>query len=155
MTSFENEGTTPMAARRHFYNRAPKGLPPDAPVDAALAEFGRRLQKRMSEKGYNQSDLAREASKHMPNKKFGRDNISNYVRGVVFPGPIRLHALAKALGVKPDDLVPEHGLPSTDDRAPPYDIRATSDGNVWLRVNQAVSHEVAMKVLALLGQDKN
>lgn len=143
----------PMPKRRPFINPPPRALPPNAPYDAALAEFGRRIQALMVKKNMNQSDLARAAAKFMPNKKFNRDNISVYVRGKSFPGPVRLAAVAKALGVAPTDLMPEHGIPSVDEKAPPLDIRAIGDGNVWLRINQATSMDVAMKIMALLGQE--
>lgn len=134
---------------RPFINRPPKGLPAGVPTDAALAEFGNKLQKLMMEKGWSQSDLARAAAKFMPDKKFNRDNVSQYVRGLSFPYPMRLNALAKALGVNPEELRPA-SLPSANDRAPPLDIRAIGDGNVWLRINQAMPMKLAMKIVALL-----
>src|SRR5690349_8661860 len=117
---------------RPYVNRPPRELPAGVPTDAALAEFANKLQKLLVDKDWNQSDLARAAAKFMPDRKFHRDNISNYIRGQSFPYPVRLKAIAKALGVDPSDLRPA-GLPSASDKAPPLDIRALGDGNVFLR----------------------
>jgi len=137
---------------RPYINRPPQGLPAGAPTEAALAEFGAKLQKLLVDKNWSQSDLARHAAKFMPDKKFHRDNVSQYVRGLSFPYPVRFNAICRALGVDPQELRPAAGLPSSSDKAPPLDIRALSDGSVYLRVNQAVKLETAMKVLSLLGQ---
>lgn len=146
----EEMGEVPMATRRHYHNRPPKQLADGAPYEAALAEFSRRVQALMAQKGWNQSELARQAAKFMPNKKFNRDNISVYIRGQSFPGALRLHAIAKALGTTPEDLVPKHGMPSVDEKAPALDIRTMSDGNVWVRINQAMPMDVAMELMALI-----
>lgn len=92
--------------KRRFHNPAPRGdEAASGGQDALKAEFGRRLQHALTEKGWNQSDLAREATKHMPGKQtFGRDNISNYVRGKQVPGPVRLKAICAALGMKQEDI---------------------------------------------------
>lgn len=121
-----------------FHNAAPQGLPQGAPPEAVKTEFARRVQAAMVNKGWNQSELARRAALHMPDKKFGRDNVSNYIRGTSMPGPTHLNALARALGVQAKELVPARGMPSADDKAPPLDVKDLTDGRAWLRVNQAV-----------------
>jgi transcriptional regulator with XRE-family HTH domain len=139
--------------QRPYFNRPPQGLKGDIPPDAALAEFASKLQELMLKKNWNQSDLARAAAKFMPDKKFNRDNISQYIRGLTFPYPLRLAALARALGVDPQELRPRGTVvPGAGDRTPPLDVRALGDGKVWLRVNQAVDLQTAMKVLSILGQ---
>ncbi len=137
---------------RPYINRPPQGLPAGAPTDAALAEFAAKLQHLMVAKNWSQSDLARAAAKFMPDKRFHRDNISQYVRGLSFPYPVRLNALAKALGVDAQELRPSAGVPSASDKAPPLDFRSIGDGLVYLRINQAVKFDVAMQIVALLGQ---
>ena len=124
-------------------------IPSDMPVDAVRREFARRLQKAMIEKGWTQSELARAAAPHAPDKRRIRDNISKYIRGKVLPGPLHLAALAKALGMKPGDLLPSRPTAGGAD-ASPFDIRETSDGNVWLRVNQAVPWDIALEIGRLL-----
>jgi transcriptional regulator with XRE-family HTH domain len=120
------------------------------PYDAVAIEFGKRLQHFTADKGWNQADLAREASKHLAgSKQFRRDNISLYTRGIQMPGPARLRALCKALGVHESDLVPE--AVSSTAESPPLALKPM-DGtaNVWLQVNQAVSMEMALEIAAIL-----
>lgn len=139
-------------SKTHFINPPPKGRISDAPSGEELhAEFAKRLQHFMGEKGWNQSETARRAAEHMPGKKsFGRDNISCYVRGVSIPRSEHLHALAKALGVKPADLVPAPMTKSVESKAPALDLRDVGAGKVWLRVNTEVPWETAVEVMKLV-----
>jgi len=126
-------------------------LPAGAPKDAAALEFGRRLQKAMVEKGWNQAELGRRALVHMPKgKSMSRDAISKYINGLTMPNPMRLAALSAALGMDQKDLMPMRQLTASADRMAPLDVRDMGDGTTWLRVNQAVPWPVAVKVLALL-----
>jgi len=127
-----------------FHNAAPDGKNmKGAPREAIRREFGKRLQAAMLDKGWNQSELARHSG-------FGRDNISAYIRGVSIPGPIHLHAMANALNVKSDDLLPNKGMPSVDTVVPALDVAEIGEGMAWLRVNQAVDWDAALKIMALL-----
>jgi transcriptional regulator with XRE-family HTH domain len=89
------------------------------------AEFGRRLQARMIQLGWNQSELSRRATAHLPRPTkgqaqgytLGRDRISSYIRGKYLPRPEGLEAIAKALQCKPGDLLPS-GVPSVDEEGP-------------------------------------
>lgn len=148
--------SSPKPTRRPFHAGPPTGFHAGAPAEAIKAEFGRTLQKRLVDKNWNQSDLAREAAKHMPDKEFSRDNISQYVRGLTLPGTMRLNALSKALGCKSTDLLPVRSTETVDSKAPPLDMRSLGDGTVWLRVNQAVPQGVAMQIMNLLlpGEDE-
>lgn len=137
-------------ARKPYYTGAPRGFVSGAPVEMIKAEFGRVLQKRMADKGWNQSELARAAAKFMPNKKFERDNVSHYIRGFTLPGVVRLRALAKALGCETTDLLPVRSTEHIDAKSPPLDIRDLGDGTSWLRVNQAVPNKIAYRVMKLL-----
>jgi transcriptional regulator with XRE-family HTH domain len=112
-------------------------------------EFGRRLQKALNAKGWNQSELARRMAPLLPRTSIARDNISKYVRGKVLPQPLVLEAMATVLGVQPSDLLPARrtNIPAAN---PPLDARDLGDGNVWLRVNRAVSWDVALQVMKLL-----
>lgn len=139
--------------RMPYHAGPPSGFHAGAPADAIKSEFGRVLQAKLVEKNWNQSDLAREAAKHMPSKEFQRDNVSQYVRGLSLPGTVRLNAMAKALGCKPADLLPVRATENIDSKAPPLDARWLGDGNVWLRVNQAVPESIALSVLGLLRGD--
>lgn len=139
-----------------FNNRGSKvDIPPDAPKEAIKIEFARKLQQRMTAKDMRQADLARAIRRQLPkDTKFNRDTISVYIRGKSLPNPVYLEAIARALGCTSDELMPSRGLPSASDVAPPLDMRQTSDGNIWLRVNQGVSMEVAAKIMQLLRDGK-
>jgi transcriptional regulator with XRE-family HTH domain len=123
------------------------------------AEFARRLQAAMIEKGWNQSELARRVNQCLikPPKgqkrgwKMGRDSISHYVRGAMMPLPTYLHALAKALGVRPEDLLPV-SVP-TAAGATPFELRGQPDGRVFLRLSRSVTSETAMKIMSLLAEE--
>lgn len=149
------DGGTTMPPRRRVpvYHNSPPQFGNDvdlAPTDARL-EFGRRLSKLIAARNWNQSDLARHATQHMPGKQaFRRDNVSNYVRGRQIPGPVRLKALCKTLGVTREDLVPPAAVQSVDNRAPPLEMRSAGPGRAFLKVNQVVSQELAMQIIALL-----
>ena len=57
-------------------------------------QFGRVLYRKMLEKGWNQSELARAAD-------IPRDSVSKYIRGITVPSQQSLQALAVALGTRP------------------------------------------------------
>lgn len=137
--------------KRQFINGPPGEDPPaGAPKDFIKAEFAKRLQKAITDKGWNQSELARRAAAFTEDGVFGRDNVSTYIRGKTLPGPIHLSALCKVLGVEPSDLVPSRGMPSVDDVNPPLDVKDLGAGRAWLRVNQPVDWTIALKVLEIL-----
>jgi transcriptional regulator with XRE-family HTH domain len=141
----------PKMLRRQFHNPPPQDLPAGATIEALKREFGRRIQHYLTEKMWNQSDLAREATKHMPGKEdFRRDNVSNYVRGKQLPGPVRMKALCAALGVSQDQLVPAGAISMVDEEAPPLEMRSVGEGRVSLKLNQIVDQGVAMQIIALL-----
>jgi transcriptional regulator with XRE-family HTH domain len=118
--------------------------------EASKVEFGQRLQRHMLDRGWNQSELARQAERHMPEgKRFGRDAISLYVQGRSFPGPVHLQALTAALKVDARELVPDEAVTSRPLRSS-FEIRDIGDGKVWLRVDQAVPVQRALKVMELL-----
>lgn len=136
--------------RPAFHNPPPADLPQGVPVEAVKAEFAKRLQAAMVERGWNQSELARRAALHTVDKKFGRDNVSGYIRGTSLPGPAHLAALGKALKVEPRELVPMRGMPSVDEKVPALDAKDLGNGTVWLRINQAVEWPTAVQVMNLL-----
>ena len=144
-------------SKRNFATMNPppsENLGEMVPKDAVRVEFARRLQRRMLEKGWHQAELARQATKFLPEgQEFGRYNVSYYLRGKVLPGPVHLTALCKALGCEPLDLVPQKGLPQATTTVPPLDLRDMNDGNVWLRVNQAVTWPQALEIMRILKQE--
>lgn len=133
-----------MTSKKWVHNPPPTGdLPANAPPDAVRIEWAKRLQARMLDKGWNQSELARRSG-------LSRDNISNYIAKGRIPSPVHLAKIAKALGCKADELLPMRGMPRVDDRAPALDVRATGPDRVWLRVNQECDIQVAMQIMGLL-----
>lgn len=140
---------------RRFVNQPPaKKMSADAPKDAVKVEFARRLQAAMHLKGWNQSDLSREAQKHMPpGKHIGRDSVSHYIRAKVMPGPIKLEAICAAVGMKREDLVPVKGYRAAGDDNPALDVKDLGDGNLWLRINRAVRFTAGAKILQILAEE--
>lgn len=136
--------------RPAFHNPPPANLPHGVPIEAVKAEFAKRLQAAMVERGWNQSELARRAALHTADKKFGRDNVSGYICGTSLPGPTHLAALGKALKIEPRELVPMRGMPSVDEKVPTLDVKDLGNGTVWLRINQAVEWPAAVQVMNLL-----
>lgn len=136
--------------KRDIVNPPPAGIPNGAPKDAVNAEFARRLQQALVARGWSQSDLARRVRDHMPegDGRVGRDNISRYIRGVSLPRPTHLAALCRALGMRPEELLPAEGRPTGGVIG--MEVRETADGNVWLRVNQATDWDTALEVQRLL-----
>lgn len=132
---------------------APSGaIPAEAPKDAHLLAFAQRLQQAMLRKGLRQTDLAREATKHMPDgAEIRRDAVSKYIGAKFFPDPVKLTAMAKALGVQSTDLIPPtNAIPAGGEKASLTSIRDMGDGTVWLRINEQVPWPLALKILDLL-----
>src|SRR5262245_21670163 len=103
---------------RHHIQRQSSRSPPmvresrsvsGAPPSAIRLDFARRLQNALSDKGWNQAELARRVAPLLKESRIGRDNISKYVRGKVLPLPHALEAIAKVLGMESRDLLPERG----------------------------------------------
>jgi len=108
----------------------------------------------MAAKGWNQSDLAREATKFMPEgKSVNRDNISVYVNVKAMPGRDRLEAMARALGVETTDLLPNVMRPVSKNVTPTREVKDLGGGRVWLRVNQEISWAAAIKILQMLEEE--
>ena len=118
------------------------------PKHLTKQEFGKRLYRLMISKGWHQSELARRAD-------VARDSVSTYIRGVSLPEPGNLERLAKALGVDPVDLLPNHIEAAIDNDVPSLEMKVSgSDPRVaWLRINRLVSTATCVKVVELLGGD--
>lgn len=102
----------------------------DTPADLVRVKLGQRLLHEMALRNWTQSDLAREARKHLPKGTLSRDNVHNYVHGKALPGPGFLLALAKALGTTANDLLPERGVnaPHGSSALPSTDVRDAGEG---------------------------
>ena len=111
-------------------------------------EFGRRVATLLLDKGWNQSDLARAAD-------LGRDSISTYVNGKTFPTPKALKAIAEALGVTKEELLPNYTMSALDDEHPAVELKQASGhpGKAWLRINRAMSFTTAAKIIELINKE--
>lgn len=130
---------------------------------AVYQEFGRRLQARMIQLGWNQSDLARYASDHLPKTRsgkiqghaIGRDRISSYIRGLYLPRPEALVVLARALECLPEDLLPPSAsVPSVvAEEGPLMEFKGVGDHRVAIRLNRVVSEKTALAIHTLLAEE--
>jgi transcriptional regulator with XRE-family HTH domain len=122
-------------------NYAPLG----SNTDHAKEEFGEKLRHYMNQRGWNQSDLARESD-------LRRDAISTYVRGKVWPDPSNLRKLADALQVAPNDLIKGMSEASNNSpsNSPMVEIKQTGENEIFLRINRSVSLDQAAQILAIL-----
>jgi len=108
----------------------------------------------MIEKGMTQSDLMRATNKLLPvGHSMSRDSVSKYLRGKNVPNPIYATAMAKSLGIKPDELLPNRGPLTRDnasDMAAPFRMIEQGDGNVWVSINMAMPWATALEVMQLV-----
>jgi transcriptional regulator with XRE-family HTH domain len=118
------------------------------PKHLTKQEFGRRLYTLMNSKGWHQSELARRAN-------LNRDAISTYIRGKTLPTPANAKALADALGVDKEELLPNHIESAIDDDTPAFEMKVSTNAPnmAWLRVNRLVSTATAVKIAELLQND--
>lgn len=144
---------------RYTLLAAPAENPTD--VEALKREFSRRLQKAMVAKGWNQSQVAREASRHLPKsanrKDIGRDLVSNYLHARSLPRAEALTAMARAFGVKESDLMPDAAIPATShlpsyvqDTPGRFSFRQLDDGRMRLTIDDAFPEDVAWQIIDIL-----
>lgn len=118
------------------------------PKSLTKQQFGRRLYQLMLSRGWNQSELARQAG--LP-----RDSVSTYIRGVALPTQKSLSALASALGKQPSDLLPNAVQAPLEGEDPSFEIKVSpSSPNLALvRVNRLVSLATATRIAELINAD--
>jgi transcriptional regulator with XRE-family HTH domain len=116
-----------------------------APKHLTRQEFARRLYRLMLSRGWNQSELARRAD--LP-----RDSVSTYIRAKVLPTPQSTQRLASALGVVPEELMPNHVESAIDEDTPSLEMKVSvnAPSKAWLRVNRLVSLATAARVIDLI-----
>lgn len=120
-------------------------LPPAPPQPLSKEDFGRRLYKLMSAKGWRQAELARRAD-------IGRDSVSNYIKGKSYPTPMNLEKMATALGVTGDDILPGHASSAILATRPDFEMKAIPGDphHVWIRCDRAVTVAVGNEVSRLI-----
>lgn len=118
---------------------------PSEPRQLSKQEFGRRLQRLLVERGLNQSELARRAG-------VGRDSISTYIRGRSFPEPKALSKVAGALGVSPQELLPNTIATAIDRDQPSLEVKESTEhpGKMWMRLNRLVTTKQALQIMEIL-----
>lgn len=111
--------------------------------DKALKEaFGKKLERLTADKGWNQSELARQASLHLSNE-MTRDSVSKYMRGYNWPSPSHRSALAKALGVQVSTLTPEAVERATS-------IEVLPGGMARLYISTTIKLDAALKIMSII-----
>ena len=118
---------------------------PLAPKHLTKQEFAKRLYRLMLKRGWNQSELARRAD--LP-----RDSVSTYIRAKVMPTPQSAERLATALGVAPEELLPNYVESAIEEDTPSLEMKVSvnAPSKAWLRVNRLVSLATAARVIDLI-----
>lgn len=139
-------------ARRVTIHKSPGDVPAGAPGDAVAVDFAQKLQARMAARGWNQKDLAERATTQLPEGApvVSPSNISKYVNAREMPTPVKMLAIATALGVKPEDLVNTDAVNAVGRSAAKVSITDIGDGRVWVKLNQSFSMANALKIMAVL-----
>ena len=114
-----------------------------------------RLKAEIEKRNWSAADLAREASKHVPDthrKKgkpyvIGRHLISSYCRGENEPSPINLKYVSKALEIEPGELLPPLTKPATLQTAQAI---SSLEGRTRLLIDVELETDLAMKILKLV-----
>ena len=131
--------------RTHIPDGTTYGEANMAPKHLTKHAFAKRLYSLMMAKGWNQSELARRAG--LP-----RDSVSTYIRAKVMPTPLSAQSLANALGVSPEDLLPNYVESAIEEDTPSLEMKVSvnAPSKAWLRVNRLVSLATAARVIDLI-----
>lgn len=104
-------------------------------------EFAKRLYDAIMQRGWTQSEFARHCD-------LNRDAVSTYVRGRSMPSPQSLEKMARVLGLRPEDLLPnyyESGQAAVEPTMELKDV-PNEDGYMWLRLNMRLPKKVAIEI---------
>lgn len=135
-----------MTTRGHFVNDT--AVDSAAPKALTKEEFGRRLHRKLTEKGWRQADLVRASG-------VVRSSISAYLNGHQTPTSANLHAIAKALGTTPEDLLPNYAKANIEADRPSFEIRASSGDPLrpWVILNRRMTMGAAAKIATIVEED--
>ena len=124
---------------------------PDALANRHLikSEFAKRLYNKIAERGWTQSEFAR-------NCDLARDAISTYVRGRSMPSPNALGKMASVLGCRPEELLPNYYESAHTAQEPAFELRDVPNDNdyMWIKLNMRLPKKVAMQIF-ILAQEAN
>lgn len=119
--------------------------------EQAKQTLARKIHRAILDKGWTPAELARRSG-------LSRDNISTYMRASSLPSGDSLTKLARALGMEPDELLPNRpDVTYSDPDSPTLELTQTPShpGKAWLRVNQLVSMSTATKIAELLQNESS
>lgn len=122
-------------------------------MDDIKRQLARNLQRALAERGWSGAELARRAQMYTPKGSFGRDSVSKYLRERTLPNATHLSAMAQALGIEPDELLPNTmavRLASRPAAEPSVSLETAKNGTAHLRVNERVPIDVALEVVRLI-----
>lgn len=118
---------------------------------ARKMEFAKRLQDKLTDLNLTQAAFARKVTPFMPEgQEFTRDLASKYLNARSLPNPVTMDAIARALGVQKEDLLPSGRIMTGVADSPPLDVKEIDSGRVFLKVNQTVTWPVALEIMKLL-----
>ena len=123
----------------------------EAPKELTKQEFARKLYHLIMDKGWNQSELARRSG-------VGRDAVSTYIRARSYPEPKTLLKLSKALGVKPEELLPNQMASAVERDEPALSIQESAGhpDKCWMKLNRLVTSDQALRIMQVVHEtDKN
>lgn len=121
------------------------------PAHLIRQDFANRLYNLMHENGWTQAELGRRAGIE------SRDSISTYINARSLPSPLNLEKLAKALGVTPEELLPQRVEQAIAADHPSIEVRVstTDPTKAWLQINRLVSVKTAVKVVQIVAEDED
>jgi transcriptional regulator with XRE-family HTH domain len=114
-------------------------------------EFARRLQGALNDRGWTQTELVRRMVPHLKGSRVGRSNINKYVRAKTLPLPAALEAMAKALEMRPSDLLPARVTLAASEERPPMSVSMSPDGNmVRIKLNMELPFAKALEIQQII-----
>jgi transcriptional regulator with XRE-family HTH domain len=147
MTNFDSGDEPP----KHTLGR----LAPDRVT--RLKHWGNSLEKRIRDKEWNQSEFAARAAMFTRRKKFGRDLVSNYCRGVTEPSPLKQAAMARAFGISVEELMSplDTGLPDRNlIRVDTIELRTYGKDSAWIKIDKEVPWSIGVEIVNILKSER-
>jgi transcriptional regulator with XRE-family HTH domain len=116
-------------------------------AEVVPSAFGQRLRYLILRKGWNQSELARQAG-------IGRDSISSYIAGRARPNNLNAHKLAEALGVNLGELLPpakSDALPlASAATTPRLSLEGAATGDITIQLARTWPSDIALRFAKLV-----
>lgn len=119
---------------------------------ARLQQWGKSLKDRINQKELNQSEFASRVALFTRDRRMGRDLISNYIRGISEPTPLKQIAMAKALNIPVEELMEPMDIvaPFDKKKTPPVKMESISPTHARLEINTKVPMAVAAEIIRLI-----